>query len=177
LGLLASTGLRISETLRLRTDEVDWVYQLLVIKETKFCKSRLVPFHPSVAAKLRAYLTARSQHILLPKADTLFLSDRGTALKYSKVRNTFRHLCKQLGWNSAGSRPRPRLYDLRHTFACRRLLTWYQEGVEIDHAITSLSTYLGHVHVNDTYWYLEAVPDLLQLATARLIARRKGAGS
>lgn len=167
LGLLASTGLRISEALRLRADEVDWNRQLLIVKETKFYKSRLVPFHPSVAAKLQAYFTVRSQRVLLPQADTLFLSDRGTALNYWTVRNTFCKLCQQLGWKSQGPRPRPRLYDLRHTFACRRLLAWYQEGVEIDHAITSLSTYLGHVHVSDTYWYLTGIQELFRIAAKR----------
>lgn len=120
-----------------------------------------------MTAKLREYLTVRNQHVLLPKADALFLSDRGTALKYSTVRSTFRHLCEQLGWKSEGPRPRPRLYDLRHTFACRRLLCWYQEGVEIDHVISSLSTYMGHVHVSDTYWYLTGIPELFRLAAKR----------
>ena len=166
-GLLAATGLRISEALRLHFDEVDWERQFLVIKETKFFKSRLVPFHPSVAAKLQAYVRARHQCVPLPKSNTLFLSDRGTALKYSTVRGTFCHLCEQLGWKSQGPRPRPRLYDLRHTFACRRLLNWYQEGVKIDHAISSLSTYMGHVHVSDTYWYLTGIPELFRVAAER----------
>jgi integrase len=167
LGLLASTGLRISESLRLRADEVDWDQQLLIIKETKFYKSRLVPFHPTVATKLQAYVSVRQQYVPLPKSDTLFVSDRGMALKYSTVRSTFCSLCERLGWKLQGSRPRPRLYDLRHTFACRRLLTWYQEGVEVDHAISSLSTYMGHVHVSDTYWYLTGIPALLHIAARK----------
>lgn len=166
-GLLASTGVRISESLRLRVNDVDLNEQLLVIKETKFQKTRLVPLHPSVAAKLDLYIEFRDQRVPLPESDALFVSDRGTAMKYWTVRSTFRTLCDRLGWKSEGGRRRPRLYDLRHTFACRRLLQWYRDEIEIDHAISSLSTYMGHVKVTDTYWYLTGTPELFRVAAER----------
>jgi integrase len=101
-------------------------------------------------------------------SNALLVSDRGTALKYWTVRSTFRSLCDRLGWKSAPGNRRPRLYDLRHTFACRRLLQWYRDGIDIDHAISSLSTYMGHVKVTDTYWYLTGTPELFRIAVERL---------
>jgi integrase len=175
-GLLASTGLRISEALRLRLKDVDSNQQLLVIKETKFQKTRLVPLHPSVAAKLDSYIGFRDQCVPLSESDTLFVSARGTALNYSTVRNTFRTLCKRLGWKPEDGRRRPRMYDLRHTFACRRLLQWYRDGIEIDHAISSLSTYMGHVKVTDTYWYLTGTPELFRVAAERFEQHFQTAG-
>lgn len=166
-GVLASTGLRISEALRLRQTDVDWRQCLLRIVETKFHKSRLVVLHPTVCVQIHAYACFRDQYRHAGHADAFFLSEKGRALSYSTVRTTFRNIARSLGWDRHDYRRRPRIYDLRHTFACRRLLQWYREGVDVDHAIASLSTYMGHVKVTDTYWYLTGIPDLLQVAADR----------
>ena len=166
-GLLASTGLRISEALRLRREEVDLEQGILKIVETKFHKSRLVVVHPSTRERLRAYARVRDQHHPIAESEMFLLSQRGRALKYSTVRDTFRSICDRLKWESNGGRRRPRMYDLRHTFACRRLLQWYRDGVDVDHAMASLSTHLGHSKVTDTYWYITGIPELMKIAAER----------
>ena len=166
-GVLASTGLRISEALMLRQVDVDFRQSLMRIVETKFHKSRLVVLHPTVCAQVQAYACFRDRHRHAERADAFFLSESGRALNYSTVRTTFRMISRRLGWDAHVGRQRPRIYDLRHTFACHRLLQWYRDGVDVDHAIAALSTYMGHVKVTDTYWYLTGIPDLLQIAANR----------
>jgi integrase len=175
-GILASTGLRISEALTLQTSSLDRDQQLFVVERTKFRKSRLVPLHPTVAAQLESYTRFRDQQLPLAESGPLLVSDQGSPLKYSTVRGTFRALCQQLDWKSNGGRQRPRLYDFRHTFACRRLLQWYRDGIEIDHAISALSTYMGHVRVTDTYWYLTGTSELLRAAAERFESLARTAG-
>jgi len=166
-GLLACTGLRISEALNLAWDDVDLERGLLTIRRGKFHKSRLVPLHRSVAAALRRY--ARFRDCCYPAAPsrTFFLSQSGRPLAYSTVRTTFRRIGQRLGWSAGLSGRLPRMHDLRHTFACRRLLQWYRQGVNVDHAIAALSTYLGHRKVTDTYWYLTGIPELMAVAVRR----------
>lgn len=167
IGLLSCAGLRITEALRLSRSDVDWARGTLTIRESKFHKSRLVPLHPSATRALLDYARFRDGCHPLPQTDAFFISDRGTALPYSTVRTTFRSLCvRTLGPRQPGRRA-PRLHDLRHTFACRRLLRWYADGTDPDHAVAALSTYLGHAKVSDTYWYLTGIPELLALAAAR----------
>lgn len=163
-GLLTCTGLRISEALRLDDIDAELGRGLLTIRETKFHKSRLVPLHPSARAPLSAYREMREQHCPIPRCTRFFLSDRGTALPYGTVRNTFRSILHRLGWGNAGGRRRPRMYDFRHTFASWRLTTWQQEGADVVAMLPALSTYMGHVKVSDTYWYLTAIPELLAAA-------------
>lgn len=166
-GLLSSTGMRITEALRLRSEDVDLTTGTITVAETKFYKSRLLALHPTVCEQLNDYAEARELHHPLAESATFLVCQRGQSLKYSTVRTAFRKIVDRLGWQSNGGRRRPRLYDLRHTFACRRLITWYHEGVDVDHAIVSLSTYLGHAKVTDTYWYITGVPELLQIASGR----------
>lgn len=166
-GLLSSTGLRISEALKLRRSDVDLQRGVLVVRESKYHKSRLVVLHPTVTTMVKEYETFRDAYHLDPAAETFLLSERGTALPYSTVRSTFRSICDRLGWVANGQRPRPRIYDLRHTFACRRLTDWYESGVDIGCTLSWLSTYMGHSKVSDTYWYLTGIPDLLQIAASR----------
>lgn len=172
-GLLASTGLRISEALRLQRNDVDLAHGVLTIIETKFHKTRLIPVHPSSLKRLQAYAHFRDEHHRNPAAGSFLLSERGDALNYSTVRQTFRTVCDGLGWKNPPGRRRPRLYDLRHTFACHRLMRWYRDGADLDHAVPALSTYMGHERVTDTYWYLTGIPELMQLAGEkfRLFAR------
>jgi integrase len=166
-GLLASTGVRVSEAIALQRDDVDLRTGVLVIKETKFRKSRLVPMHATVVHALHQYAARCDRDPDARSSRSFFVGARGKALSYTTVRHTFRGICRRLGWQSNGTRPRPRIHDLRHSFACRRLLRWYREGVDVDGAIASLSTYLGHGKVTDTYWYLSATTELLALVGER----------
>jgi integrase len=166
LGLLASTGLRTCEALKLNRADVDLVNDLLTVRETKFHKSRLVPLHRSATRALAAYANIRDAHLPRSQSDRFLLSERGTPLLPSVVHYTFQKLRAVIAPECPGRRP-PRLYDLRHTFACRRLLQWYREGVNVHHRLLHLSTYLGHVKVSDTYWYLSGIPELLSIAAER----------
>lgn len=163
-GLIASTGLRLSEALRLTRNDVDLVEGLLTVTESKFHKSRLVPLHSSTTRALTRYAERRDRHP--SKSQAFFLTQQGGGLRESQVRSTFARLRRRLAWTGWDGHP-PRIHDLRHTFVVRRLLLWYEEGADVDHKITALSTYLGHVKVSDTYWYLTAVPELLAVTSAR----------
>lgn len=167
LGLLVTTGLRISEALRLRRADVDLETGVLTVRASKFLGARLVPVDSSVAAVLRDYATLRDAHYPRPKSDTFFVSAHGTSLKYVKVRATFAVLRQVLPRPSGPGRWPPRIHDTRHTFAVTRLLRWYEEGGEIGNKIAFLSTYLGHAKVTDTYWYLTACPALLAITATR----------
>ena len=166
-GLLACTGLRISEALGLARPHVDLDAGILTIAAAKFHKSRLVPLDATAVQALRGYAECRDRYRRRPRADTFFVSEYGTSLKYGKVIKTFVALRRRLGWKPGRGGRLPRIHDLRHAFAVGRLLRWYEQGVEIDRTIASLSTYLGHVKVSDTYWYLTAVPELLAVSAAR----------
>jgi integrase len=169
-GLLAVTGMRISEALSLDRDDVDLIQGGLFIRKTKFRKSRLVPLHVSTQDVLQAYAKARDRHLPRPDTRAFFLSEQGGQIRKWNAHYTFAQVCRRIGLRPAGQcRGRvPRLHDLRHRFAVRTLIDWYRAGVDVEREITKLATYLGHTHVNDTYWYIEAVPELLQLATERL---------
>jgi integrase len=168
IGLLACTGLRISEALTLQDEDADLDIGVLTVRQTKFHKSRLVPLHTSALKTLRDYVSARDSRSRDPRSTTFFVSDAGQPLRYGTVRHTFHELLERAmpGVVPPG-RVRPRVYDLRHTFACRRLLAWYRDGTDVDRVIDQLSAYLGHAKVTDTYWYLEAIPELLALAGDR----------
>lgn len=176
IGLLYSTGLRISEALRLRQKDVDLQNGILTIVETKFHKSRIVPVHASTRCHLEGYSSFRDCYLVSPRSTAFFLSENGTALVYRTVSGTFRSLCEKARLRSNGQRQHPRLYDFRHAFACHRLTQWYRDGVDLDHAIASLSTYLGHVKITDTYWYLTGVPELMQMAVQRFECSGKPSG-
>jgi integrase len=167
-GLLACTGLRVSEALKLNADDVDLEHGVLRIEKTKFKKSRLVPLHPTATRALRRYVLARYGQQVMCDNSPFFVNGRGTRLTYCAVRWAFEHLRDMLGWkNGNGEMPRPRIHDLRHTFACRRLLSWYRQGKNVHNLITALSTYMGHGKVTDTYWYLTGTPELLAIAGGR----------
>jgi len=167
-GVLAVTGLRISEVVALDVADVDLHGALLTIRATKFGKSRLVPIHASTQRALQSYTRRRDR--LQPRASTpsFFRSERGTRLTHWTVRATFVKLSHQVGLRKPADRFGPRLHDFRHRFAVRTLLGWYRRGVDIDPRMPVLSAYLGHAHVTDTYWYLSAVPELLSAAARRL---------
>ena len=98
-----------------------------------------------------------------PTAAFFFITDQAQALAYHHVFYAFAVIRRRLGWQASVQRPAPRIHDLRHAFVCYRLLDWYRSGVDVNHAITALSTYLGHRNVSDTYWYLSAIPELMAL--------------
>lgn len=174
LGLLTVTGMRVkSEALALDRDDFDWPHGVLTIRGAKFGKSRLIPLHPSTKRALREYARFRDRIYPKPETPAFFLSERGTRLGYWGVRSTFVLLSRQVGLRGASDSYGPRMHDLRHRFAVNTLLRWYRDGVDVDRHILELSTFLGHVTVSGTYWYISAVPELLQLATARL-ERKKG---
>jgi integrase len=166
-GLLACTGLRISEALRLQRSDLDLRQGLLVIRQTKFGKSRLVPLHASTQAALRRYLIRRDRIVPRLADAKLFVCEAGRALPYSTVRTVFRKLIDEAVGREVRHHRRPRIHDLRHTFACRCLLRCYGQRSDIDKCVAALSTYLGHVKISDTYWYLTGVPELMAIAGAR----------
>jgi integrase len=161
IGLLACAGLRISEALHLKLNDVDWKQSLLIIRESKYGKTRLVPLHPSTTKPLRAY--ARHRQEFFPLAEYFFVSERGTGLARNTVGRTFRQLRRGIPF---GRRP-PRLHDLRHTMASRVLQRWQASRQGAANRILILSRFLGHSHVEDTYWYLSALPQLLAQAAQR----------
>jgi len=167
LGLVAATGLRISEALHLRRDDVDLQSGLLHVRSTKFRKSRLVPLHPSVVTALQQYAHLRDRRCPT-RATAFFVVDGGRALRDYQIHHAFHRIRLRLGWEPAPAHQRlPRIHDLRHTFACRRLLQWHRAGVDVEAHLIDLSTYLGHVKVTDTYWYLSGFPELLDFVGQR----------
>jgi integrase len=166
IGLLAATGLRIGEAINLDHSDIDWNEAVLLIRESKFGKSRLVPLHPSSARALAEYASLREELQPRPKAASLFVSLTGNRLCYAVVSETFRRLIDSAGIGAHAPSP-PRLHDLRHTFAVGTLLGWYRSGEDVQAKLPSLSTYLGHREPASTYWYLSAAPELLALAAAR----------
>jgi len=157
LGLLACTGLRISEALRLRVSEVDFSQGLLRVSPSKYHKVRWLPLHPTTVHALHRYERCRRR--FYPKAEHFFVAKDGGPL----ARGTVEKLFGQLRQGLAEPR-RPRLHDLRHTFACRVLLRWQAQKTGAVNRLPILACYLGHNRVADTYWYLEAFPALLAQA-------------
>jgi integrase len=159
IGLLACTGLRISEALHLKLDDVDLTEGVLTVRESKYRKTRLVPLHATAIGPLEDY--ARRRQRLVPLATTFFASERATPLAYRTVVATFSQLRQGIG---VGRRRSPRLHDLRHAFTCRVLLGWQKSAKGAVGRVAILSRYLGHVRVTDTYWYLTALPELMAQA-------------
>lgn len=165
-GLLVVTGMRIGETLVLRREDVDLEQGVLTVNGPKAGRVRLVPLHPSTTDALRRYAELRDRLRPSPRADTFFISIRGTHLCYGCVRTTFIELTTAIGLRTTGVKPR--IHDMRHSFAVTQLLDWYRSGADVAGVMPTLSTYLGHVNPAGTYWYLSAVPELMQLAAQRL---------
>lgn len=168
IGLLAVTGMRVGEAIALDRGDVDFMNGLLIVRHGKFGKSRELPLHPSAVHALRDYLSRRDRPHSAANTPALFVSSAGTRLCYCNVRCTFRLLVHRAGLQSRSASCRPRLHDLRHTFAIRTILDAYQDGVNATARLPLLSTYLGHVDPSNTYWYLSAAPELLALAGSRL---------
>jgi integrase len=163
-GLIAATGLRISEALHLRCGDVDLDQGVLTVRNTKFRKSRHVPLHPTVVAALNRYTAVRARYGDINLDSLLFLSSSGGLLPKRTIHGVFQQLRGELGWTARGAYAQARIHDLRHTFICRRVQLWHEHGADIGNAMAALSTYVGHAKVSDTYWYLTGVPDLMAIA-------------
>ena len=168
-GLLAATGMRVGEAIRLERDDVDWKAKLLVVRQSKFGKSREVMLHPSAMRALARYAKLRDAYHPRSQSPRFFLSLVGTPLIYNSIQNSFQRLAR------AASIRAGRLHDLRHSFAVGTLLRWYRKGVDVDTRMPRLSTYLGHVDPKSTYWYLHASPELMGIVCKKLErAQRSG---
>lgn len=166
IGLLAASGMRIGEAIKLDRIDIDWGQGVLLIRESKFGKSRLVPLHASSMQALNEYAVLRKELQPQPEVPSFFVSLTRNRLCYAVVCQTFRQLVERAGVGAGAPSP-PRLHDLRHSFAVRTLVSWYSDGQDVQAKIPALSTYLGHREPASTYWYLSAAPELLALAAAR----------
>lgn len=168
LGLLSVSGLRISEALNLEVADVDLNEGILTIRNAKFGKSRLLPLHCSTQQVLADYLARRGRFLAGRSASYLFITGRGNRLDGGDVRRTFYAMSRQIGLRGPTASHGPRLHDFRHRFAVETLLQWYRSGEDVERRLPLLSTYLGHVHPGDTYWYLSLCPELMGLAVKLL---------
>jgi integrase len=170
-GLLAATGLRPGEALALDVADVDLHSGILALRKTKFGKARFVPLQNSTREALARYAKHRDRLCPRRTSEAFLISERGTRLYQEIAAYTFAKVSRAIGLRPPAARRRkgrgPRLNDMRHTFATRRLIEWYRAGLDVEREMPKLGTYLGHVHARHTYWYIEAVPELLQLATER----------
>jgi integrase len=169
IGLLASTGLRVGEALRLTMADVELTQlpPFLHIRQTKFHKSRLVPLHISTADQLHRYIAMRREFRYDALSDALFVSEKGQALSYEALAQWLTTTCQRLGIEPINGGRRPTLHALRHTFAVERICRWYQEGADVQALLPNLAVYLGHIRPQESYWYLSATPELLIAAAAR----------
>jgi integrase len=166
LGLLAATGMRVSEAIKLEQADVNLKQSTLMVRETKFKKSRLVPIHFSTTEALARYAKATSGAFRQPGVKAFLITPIGRPVPKRMVHHTFGVLRRRLGWVARGGHPQPRIHDLRHTFICRALLRAHHEN-HIDHVADAIATYVGHAKVSDTYWYVTATPELMGIASER----------
>jgi integrase len=167
-GLMAATGLRVCEAIHLQDGDVDLKRGMLIVRESKFAKSRQVPLHPTTVDALRDFRRRRQRDVPATGDTPFFTGSRGRRLGQPlgdrQVHRVFNQLRDRLNWVNRGAHAAPRLHDLRHSFAVRRLMQWHREGADLDQMMLALSTYLGHTKIAHTYWYLSAVPELMALA-------------
>jgi len=168
IGLLAVSGLRVGEAVRLDRDDVDFDRGALTIRNSKAGRSRVVPLHSSTTAALRAYGACRDELFPKPSAPSFFISTTGARLRPGNLRQAFGDVLSTAGLPPRSGRRGPRLGDLRHSFAVSTVVDWHRAGAEVSPNLPLLSTYLGHVSPASTYWYLSASPHLLAAAAGRL---------
>ena len=172
-GLLAVTGMRVGEAIRLDRPDLDSDVGVVTVRDSKFGKSRELPLHPTTVTALRDYRRIRDSHQHAEVSDALLISAAGTRLIYCNVHTTFRQLRTDAGLTARSSACRPRVHDLRHRFAVQTLLDWYRDGVDVPPRLPLLSTYMGHTHPRHTFWYLQAAPELMAIAGQRLEAAQE----
>jgi integrase/recombinase XerD len=168
IGLLVATGMRLGEVINLQPEDVNLTEGVLTVKNAKFGKSRLVPLHPSTTAVLANYAVRRDRFLGKRPAVRFLISQRAKKLAMCVVHFTFYQLSLETGLRKTYGGHGPRFHDFRHRFAIETLLHWYRSGEDVERRLPILSTYLGHVRIEDTYWYLRACPELMGLAVARL---------
>lgn len=164
--------MRISEALNLRPEDVDWSEGVLSIRKTKFRKARLIPLHSSTLKVISDYADHRDR--VFEKRNYFFPSRFNGRLDEGQVRRTFYTLSRQIGIRGISASRGPRLHDFRHRFAVQTLLNWYRNGEDIRQRLPILSTYIGHGHVTDTYWYVTGTPELMAAAGERFEKRWEG---
>ncbi len=165
LGLLAVTGMRVGEALKLDDDDIDWCDGVVQVRESKFGKSRIVPLDHSTLDALGSFVATRDG-LIERRCPAVFVSIRGNRLIYQCAQATFRRVCDSTGIGTDAPN-RPRIHDLRHSFAVRTVIDWHRDGENVDARLPALSAYLGHRDPRSTYWYLSAAPELLALAARR----------
>jgi integrase len=170
VGLLAVSGMRIGEVIALDDEDLDIEQTVLVVRNSKFGKSRLVPLHPTTATALVSYKGLRDELCPRRRSPALLVSARGTRLLHSNIQLTFARLANRCGISSRSGSCRPRLHDFRHAFAVSSLLDCYRDGADVPALLPRLATYLGHTDPKHTFWYLSAAPELMALAGQRLDA-------
>jgi integrase/recombinase XerD len=168
IGLMAATGLRTGEAMALNRADADLGDGVLTVRCSKLGKSRQVPLHPTTTAALAGYAAQRDQLCPHPGTPAFFLSGAGTRLNHTNVSTTFAALLAGAGITAGPATRRPRPYDLRHSFAVATLAGWHAQGADTQARLPVLATYLGHAQPSSTYWYLQAAPELLSAAAARL---------
>ncbi len=171
-GLLAVTGMRLGEAIGLDRQDVDLDQGLLRVRQAKCNKSRWVPIHRTTRNRLQRYQRVRDRWHPHPKTPGFLLSEQGTRLSGCIVRYWFICLSHKIGLRRPTDHHGPRIHDLRHRFVIRTLRNWYRTDKDVEAHLPELAAYIGHSHVNDTYWYISATPELLQLATKRLEGRK-----
>lgn len=168
ISLLAVTGMRIGEAIALDDGDFDAAAGVLTVRHGKFGKARLLPLHPTAAAAVGAYQQARDRLRPQRASDALLISSTGTRLHYTRTWRTYRCLADQAGLSPRSPACRPRIHDLRHSFAVAALLDCYRAGGDVQALLPRLATYLGHADPRHTFWYLTGAPELLGLAAGRL---------
>lgn len=178
-GLMACTGMRISETLALKCDDVDMTNGIITIRAGKRGRMRLVPLHPSALEPLGRYAADREHRYGLAEGDDpFFRTDRSNRISYGAADHTFSVLRRQLGWSAVGRTRTPRIHDLRHRMVVRRVQAWHAQNLNVDAKIPVLATYMGHEDVRNLYWYFSAVPELMNIISDRFEAfSTPGAGA
>lgn len=171
LALLATTGMRFSEGVNLTRADVDFTAGLVTIRETKFAKTRIIPIHHTAIEALKSYADIRDGVKARRDAPHFFAGFKGSFLRHDAIHKPFLTWARRAGIRGPGRWNGPCIHDLRHTFAVRTLIRWYEAGSDVERRLPLLSTYLGHTHVRDTYWYLSATADLLRHASRRFEAR------
>lgn len=174
-GLLAATGLRISEAIKLTRADVDLDVGVLDVRDAKCHQRRFVPLHASIPQILQTYAQQRDRLVATPRCDHFFLREDGRPVNQRSMLYALQSLCNQLGWQVRGDHPRHRLHDLRHTFIVRSTLRLYEQGVDVERGLPVLSIYVGHAKVVDTYWYLTGIPELMSIAAERFYRYAQGA--
>jgi integrase/recombinase XerD len=172
IGLMATTGMRVGEVIALDRHDIDWRHRLLVVRHGKLGKSREIVLHRTTMQALNQYARKRDRVFPHPRSRSFFLSVRGTRISDTTVHLCFRHLLERAAISSV--RRAPRMHDLRHAFAVKTVLGWYRAGLDVEARLPWLSAFLGHTGPISTYWYLTAVPELLNLASERLERNLKG---